>query len=186
MKFAWPNADLSKIIKCFSNEGCVFHVEYLDGTKSDYFCSDPEHIKEIKKQMLEQAWQRQKEMDTKDYDLGKLMLLYSEVVLGLGAYTGFKNEQEFMAFLCTLLCAFNLLVITHGIQVKKELEKFKLFFEMYEHLDEVNKSEFLKTIEFETIYQKQLDIDTIDQFSLGDVKILHRKLEEKYNLSSKN
>ena len=73
--------------------------------------------------MLEQAWQRQKEMAPKDYDLGKLMLLYSEVVLGLGAYIVFKNEQEFMAFLCTLLCAFNLLVITHGIQVKKELEK---------------------------------------------------------------
>jgi len=56
-----------------------------------------------------------------------------------------------------------------------------LFFEMYNSLDEINKSEFMKCIEFENIYQKTLDIDTIDDFSYDEIKTLYRKFKGEKN-----
>ncbi|MBQ6841320.1 MAG: hypothetical protein IJO63_04315 [Bacilli bacterium] len=186
MKFAWPEADLSNIIKKFSYRGTSFHIEYFDGSVSDYYCSDPNHANEVKSLMYSQAGQRQEIMQNKDYKVGRTMLLFTELVSGLGVHFSIKSEDDLMTFLYSLLIAFNLLVLSHGAKVERELEKFKLFFEMYDHLDEVNKSSFMKAIEFENIYQKNLDIHTVDDFSFADIKVLHRKLQEKYQLQTKS
>ena len=183
MKFTFPNADLSKVIKRFTYEGNYFHVEYFDGSKCDYYCSDPYEESKIKNIMLNQAKERQKKMDNPHDKAGELMSLYAELILILGLQDNIKNGRDIMTYLCAIILIVNSDCQVHWIKEMIELKKFAMFLEMYESLDEINKTEFMKCIEFEPIYQRPLDIDTVDDFSYGDIKTLYRKFkQEKTNL----
>jgi len=181
MKFTYPEANLSKVIKKFTYKDNYFHIEYFDGSVNDYYCADFEKVEEIKKIMLDQAKERQKKMDNPADRLGETISLYLDFIFTLGLYDSIKNRRDFMIFLCAMLVIINTYCQVISIKERVELKKFALFFEMYNSLDEINKSEFMKCIEFENIYQKTLDIDTIDDFSYDEIKTLYRKFKGEKN-----
>lgn len=181
MKFLYPGADLSKIIKSFKQDGCLFTIEYFDGEVSSYYCSDPNRAQQIKNKMYNQALERQEIMTKNNNRLGETMILYSQIIFALGLVDNIKNERDFLTFLIALMMVINAYCQVQGVREKIELDKYRMFFELYNSLDEVNKSEFMKCIEFENMYQKQLDIDTVDDFSYSDIRTLYRKLNEQKN-----
>ena len=67
------------------------------------------------------------------------------------------------------------------INVYEWTKKYKLFLDLVDHLDNISDSEFLKCVEFEKLYQKQFDINTLDEYTYGDVKTIYKsyKLKQK-------
>jgi len=184
MKFTYPEADFSKVIKSFTHDEGLFCIEYLDGSVSKYLCSDPEKVEMIKSLMLSQARERQEKMWNNHTDkLARTMILYQQMIFAFGLQHSIRTKSDFLMFLCAFMLSINLFFQASDLKSLIELKKYQLFFEMYNDLDEVNKSEFLKCIEADTIYQTPLDIDTIDDYTYGEVKTLYRKLmQEKTKL----
>ncbi|MBE6148942.1 MAG: hypothetical protein E7167_05635 [Firmicutes bacterium] len=182
MKFTHPYADLSQVIKKFSYEGNYFHVEYFDGSISEYYCDDPKRCQEIKNKMFKQAQERGEKMKETEKDrLARTMILYFQIIFALGLESAIRNENEFAIFLSSLMIIINLPLEFNSIRTKIELKKYAMFFEMYNSLDEINKAEFMKCIEIEPLYQKVLDIDTVDDFTYGEIRTLYRRLMQEKN-----
>ena len=181
MKFAFPGADLGAVIKKFKCDGNKFHVEYFDGSACDYYCSDPNEAKEIRELMLSQAKERQEKMEDVNFDARETAAFFTQLVISVGLFSAIKTESDILTFVCALATVVNVgSKIRDGLR-RRELEKYQMFLEMYDSLDEVNKSEFMKCIEFENYYQKKLNIETVDDFSYGEVKTLYRQLQEQKN-----
>lgn len=178
MTFSYLGADLSKIIKKFTKNGTNYHIEYLDGSESNYYHGDPNHGEYLKKMMIEQAKERQKRIsleNQKGLETNAVLAQCSSIVAVIFAI-GEKSIPAVLLFGTIALCT---TIYAKSERTKrKELEKYQLFFNMEDDLDIVNATEFMKEIEFEPMYQKFLDISTLDEFELSEIKTLHRKLEE--------
>lgn len=178
MKFTYDGADLSETIKSFKHDGWQYTIEYFDGTSTNFVCSNEEQIKNIKQKMYEQAVERQDIMADYNYPLKVTLGLYLHIINTTAFTISISCKADFLTWLFSLGGLLNLFLLTKNVRIKRELEKYLLFFKMYNHLDEVNKAKFMECIEFDHMYQKRLDIDTVDEFSLGEVKTLYRHLEE--------
>lgn len=182
MKFTYPNADLSRVIKRFTYEGNHFHVEYFDGTISDYYCDDPDKTSEIRCEMMIQALERDEQMwDRNDDKTARAMFLYFQMLLAFSLQNSISNDYKFMTILSSTVLGIISLLQVSDVKNQIELKKYRMFFDMYEDLDEVNKAEFMDAIRIAGSTLKRLDIETLDSFSYGQIKILHRKLEQEKN-----
>ena len=181
MKFTHPYADLSQVIKKFSYEGNYFHVEYFDGSVCDYFCDLPEEVEEIRATMMVQALERDEYMwESVDAKTARSMMLYIQFIMAFGLQHSISTDYDFMTIMCSLMLGVNLLFQIKDVKTQIELKKYQLFFDMYDSLDEINKVEFMKCIRIGSAI-KELNIETLDDFTYGEIKALHRKLEQEKN-----
>ena len=59
----------------------------------------------------------------------------------------------------------------------KELKKYRILLENYNEFK--NSPNLSKLIEFESLYREPINIFTIDKFSLNEIKIMHKVLNDK-------
>lgn len=100
----------------------------------------------------------------------------------LFAFPIFKNNDKvFLSYFSVIFSTFGIYNYRSNNKKIIELKKYKLFLDLVDHLDDINDSEFLKCIEFEKLYQKQFDINTLDEYTYGDVKTIYKsyKLKQK-------
>lgn len=165
MTFTYDGADLSKVIECIHCEDNNFNIYYLDGSKSTYVCSSEDEKEKIKKLMIEQAIERQK-------NIIYISALSSENmanVAGILGFAGLAVIETIFAKKLDLHALANLIItslytkkyLTTNAQLK-ELKKYKMFLELLDNLDEIN-------LQFEE-NDLPLGIDTLDEFSYSEVK----------------
>ena len=181
MTFTYLDCDISKTIKSFSVDVYNYTIIYLDGSVSQYTSYNENEKLRLTKIMLDQAIDRQKNMDEKHL-IKNMKLYYLNSILSV-ILVGFNivNRNTIVAIIFILK---SLIELRTSMSINKkvnELKKYKLFLEMVKDLDEINKSGILKCIEFENIYQIPLDITTVDEYSYSDIK----KIYKKYNLLEK-
>jgi len=178
MKNIRIRCDLGKIIKNFTYDGCNFHIEYYDGTSSDYICSDPQHAQKIKDLMYNQAMERQIDLSACDFNINENCMILAQLFNTFGFGYGAFKESSFLLVLFGILTGINVIELIKNAAARREFEKYLIFFELFEDKEIVNNSKFMECIEYDHLYQKRLDIDTVDEFTLGELRTLKRKLNE--------
>lgn len=174
MNFTYDEANLSKTIKKLQNNGDSYSIEYLDGSSSCYFCSNSNELQKIKDIMIEQAKERQENMDVKNFDFIKSTYLSGSVISSLAVSLAQNKNKNILSGFFLAFLLFNIYKYRDSSKKIKELKKYKLFLELLPNLNEVNTSEILKCIEFDNIYQVPIDITNLDEYSYNKVKKIYR------------
>ena len=182
MNFTYYGANLSEIIKTYKKNGYSYHIEYLDGSSSDYTCYNEEEELKIKSTMLKQAMERQDKMGEEYIENSKNFNKIATIASAIGTVYFTSNSKLLLTMLSTavLLPAADLWMKKN--KALKELKKYRMFLEMANDLSEVNQTELLKTIEFDTLYQTPLSIENLDEFTYGDVKSIYKKFNTSQNV----
>ncbi|MBQ8901981.1 MAG: hypothetical protein IJY87_02815 [Bacilli bacterium] len=182
MTFTYEGADLSTAIKSFSKMGCNYHIIYMDGSESQYYCSREDEEERLYNIMLEQALERNAKMNLKELEVTKEILKLM-MVLSSYLYVLSLKEQEITYSLISVLAGiFSIKSFRERRKKLKELQKYQIFIEIMDRIKCVNETELLKCVEFDTFYQKPLDLRYLDEYTLGDVKRIRNelpKLEQK-------
>lgn len=181
MTFTYLGADLSEIISKFTYANNNYHIEYLDGSEVDYYNDDPDHSKQIKSLMIEQALKRHRMMES-DRNRGlEDVAKFGQFVSVVAIIAAINDQSIPAAGLFTMSFLWMTCIASDKKRKRKELEKYGMFFDMKDNLDTINSPEYMEEIEPEHIYQRELDIDSIDDFTHAEVKILYRKLKQEKN-----
>lgn len=179
MTFTYDGADLSKVIECIYCDGNNFNIYYLDGSKSTYVCSSEDEKEKIKELMIKQAEERLRKFDIDYLFLKNKIALCCVMGLSIGlaipvvlSATIEKklsfNVQEIFVLILICLAMGDFLKTNSKI---KELKKYKMFLELLDKLDEIN-------LQFEE-NDLPLGIDTLDEFSYGEVKSWYKYYKQK-------
>ena len=177
MNFTHSNADISKTIKNVSYDNYKYSITYLDGSNIEYINYNKNEYDRLKKIMIDQAIERQNNINIDDLRLKKGLSVMSSITI-LAGYIKVKGIDNSSL---TLLLIFLLLISIYNYKENskkiKELKKYKLFLEMLDNIDYINNSNILKCIEPENIYQIPLDINTLDRYSYNNIKTIKKKLK---------
>lgn len=181
MNFSYGGADLSKIIKRYNRNQNEYLIEYLDGSIYSYISYEDNEEEKIKKQMLEQAKQRDELFERRFLHFTDNAYLVSNLISisGLG-FSLIKDENDFKFFwLIALIISMRKFKQT-GKKIQ-ELEKYKLFLELIEGLgeEELNSPTYTKCYEFDNFYAEKLDIGSLDSFNYSDIKRVYKKYKSK-------
>lgn len=172
------------LIKKYEKDGNYYKVEYINGEISEYYCTNDSHEQELIDKMLEQikSEQSQEKIDKSIFRRNRNIV--SATTATLLTSTAILSNEDLSGTVMMLVAYYSLCrIIKHQKRIN-ELKKLKMFLEMNPYLDRINKSDFLKCIEFDNIYQTPLNINTIKDYSYGDVKTLYKKyktINEKNN-----
>lgn len=179
MNFTHSNADKAKIIKEIEHQGCNYLVTYLDGKSAQYISYDENEYEKLRNIMIDQAIERQNNIDIDDLSFKKGLSIMSSLVL-LNGYiyvNGVDNSNiTLLLILLLIICRYN---YKENSRKLKELKKYKLFLEMIDDLDYINNSNILKSVEPENIYQIPLDINTLDRYSYSEIKTIKKELKKR-------
>ena len=177
MTFTYDGADLSKVIQdiYLENGKCV--VTYLDGSTDEYYCEDNNEIERLKQLMITQALERQEKMDTDKLELIKhscsLGKFFSILIL-LASAKGYIDESFINLSIALFAVSFG---FSKNANPKlKELKKYKLFLELLSKYSINDISDCVKKTKGDDLYLPPLDINTLDNFSYGYVKSLHKSM----------
>lgn len=167
------------LIKKYEKDGNCYKIEYMNGDISKYYCSSDSYEQELIDKMFEQIKSEQSQKNVERATFRRNRNIVSSGVATLLFSTSIHNNKELSAIVMMLVAYYSLCrVFTHQKRIN-ELKKIKMFLEMNPYLDKINKSDFLKCIEFDTMYQTPLNINTINDYSYGDVKILYKNYKSK-------
>ena len=177
MRFTYDGADLSKIIKRYKKNKNEYLIEYLDGSFNRYISYKDNEEERIKKQMIEQAKQRNELFDYRFLNFADSTYLIGSFVSVVGlALSLIKNENDFKFFWLVALIISMRKFNKTGKKLK-ELEKYKLFLELIEELGEkeLNSPKYTKCYEFDNIFVDKLDIGTLDNFTYSNIEKVYKK-----------
>lgn len=182
MNFSYEGADLSRIIKSYTKDGYKYIIEYLDGSDATYFSSNDKEVEKLKSVMIEQAKQRDKVFSEKCLDKIPSINIFGTLVACLGINIAEISESMLLELVCIFVLGVNVGQIRANKRKRIELKKYKLFLELLDVLGEkeLNSPKYTKQYEFDNIYAQPLMIETIDNFSLNDIKRVYKtyKLEK--------
>ena len=180
MNFSYEGADRSKIINKYIREGNNYTIEYLNGDISSFYSTDENQEQKIIKTMVRQIVERQDRMDINDIvfkrDLCAQLCLASSILMP--ALVLREKEGLLLLPIAGLIAGLNL-CSDHNAKIN-ELKKYKLFLEMTRDNEKrsINDS-VLDCIEPDKLYQIPLNLNTIDDYSYRDVKLLYKKMKQK-------
>lgn len=177
--------NLDEIIKNFTNDNYNYNIKYLDDSETTYYCTNEERKKELEFKMLEQAIKR----DFIMYEPIEttLSLRFLSLITGSIACAFTFNSQLILLFCINfLLLIYNINKYIEGKNKLNELKKYRLYFEICEELEKEENKGITDILEFDKIYQKPiLNINTIDEFSLKDVKKINDEIIKRKILKAK-
>lgn len=185
MNFSYDGADTSKLIKRYKKDGNNYTIEYLNGDISTFYSTGDNDEQNIMNTMIEQIIERQDKIDIISINnlkhLGVCTSLFSAVML----YANIIHENR--ELLLPILGLISGIIISKNESKKiKELKKYKLFLEMTKDnpMRKVD-DEWLDYIEFDKLYQIPLNVNTVDDYSYSDIKLLSKKMKEKNDIYKK-
>ena len=177
MTFTVNNADLDATIKTYQNDNDIINIKYLSGREQKCWASYSEE-KRLNDKMLNQAVYRDENFDLSNLEFRsvflKCTLLAQGVLLNLAKIKNLSWLNP-LIIIFVLVTLFDLYKVSYQI---RELYKYRIFLEMKDKLSLVRESELLKCVEFDSFYQKPLNIATLDEYSYSDIKRIRVKLNE--------
>lgn len=185
MNFTYQGADLSKVIKTFERSENNFHIEYMDGSTANFCCDSEKEADKIRKEMVEQAIDRQNNMNMSSIEKAKIFNQLFTILASINTVVLFNFKKEIIALLVLIVGALFEVKTTNKRETLKELKKYKLFLEMIDDIDYINSGKFLNCVEPDSLFQIPLGIDTLDRYSYGDIKIINRTLMKEKKMNQK-
>lgn len=177
MKFD-ENTDLSEIIKNYTRNNDHYKIEYLDGSISEYYNSDNKYEETLMYRMTKEALIRDKNLYEKYKKYLKIDLL--EFLLSIFAL-GLSQNVKLIFCIAILYLPFLLAKSLKDITKYIELEKYHDYLSIREDLKKTENRDILDIIEFDKIYQKPLNITTVDDYSAINLKILKKEINRRKN-----
>ena len=184
MNFCSYSQDKGEIIKNIEKNNLCYKVNYLDGTSKSFYTNDKEHLKELEKIMIEQAFDRDEEMYKSKKDEAFCNTAMSIVTIisysCLNIITP-KDLKTIFVILTAFIATANVNMTVHSKKQLKELKKYRLFLEMYKDLEKIENKDITKILELDPYYRKNLNITTLDDFKLREVKMIKKELKRRSN-----
>lgn len=177
MKFN-EDTDLSKIIKNYTRNNNNYKIKYLDGSISEYYNSDNKYEEILLNRMTKEALTRDKKLYEKYKKYLKIDLL--EFLLSIFAL---DLSKDIKLIYCAVVIYISFLLIKSLKHIIKyiELEKYHDYLLIKEDLKKPENSNILDIIEFDKMYQKPLNISTVDDYNAIDLKILKKEINRRKN-----
>jgi len=175
MNFSYEGASLDKIIKKYSKKDFEYFIQYLDGSSSLYISDDIKEEDKIKELMLAQAIEREEKFKKGEIDATIFINMIGSIISCAGVSLCNFNKLDLLKLLFFSFLVVNLCSARSNKKKLKELKKYKMFLELINELSEseLNSSKYTKAYEAENIYAKTLNINTVDEFSLGEIKSIY-------------
>lgn len=181
MKFYTGPEDLKDVIERYIVIGNDMAVYYLNNRKVSISNFTEEQREEIKKIMLQQLQERNESINLRPYTLQKSFDTAVLTTLA-GSYIAnrivFGNIETYL----TIGTIFGTVYLTNRIFKKRtiinDVRKANLFLDMHEELQTPEGKIAVEELNFDKIYSEELNVNTLDNFSYGEVKEVHKKLKK--------
>lgn len=167
-----------EIIKKYSKNNDWYEILYLNGECDYYYNPKKEHELEIQEKMLKQAIKRYDEL----YKKYKSDNIKSTILFLISLPTSYLSISRnlLINFLISSLIASIALTSMNDLRKKlKELKKYKIFIEIRKDLEKSENRNILDIIEFDKMYQKPLNINTLDEYNLWEIKCLKKEIDRR-------
>lgn len=179
MKFYEGPEDLNNVIGRYCVTGSSMVIFYLNHRSEVIPNFTEEQREEIKEIMLQQLQERNASIELRPYVLQKNFDTALLNVL-VGSYIAnrivFGNIETYL----TIGTIFGTVYLTNRIFKKRtiinDVRKANLFLDMHEELQTPEGKSAVEELNFDKIYSEELNVNTLDNFSYGDVKEIHKKL----------
>lgn len=181
MKFYEGPEELNNVIGRYYVAGDSIVIFYLNHGSEVILDYTGEQEKEIRKIMLKQLQERNASIDLRPYVLQKN---FDTVVLTTlaGSYIAnrivFGNIETYL----TIGTIFGTVYLTNRIFKKRaiinDVRKANLFLDMHEELQTPEGAKAIEELNFDKIFSKELNVNTLDNFSYGEIKEVHKKLKK--------
>lgn len=179
MKFYVGPEELNNVIGRYCVTGDSMVIFYLDHKPEVILDYTEEQEKKIRKIMLKQLQERNASIDLRPYVLQKNFDTALLTVLA-GSYIAnrivFGNIETYL----TIGTIFGTVYLTNRICKKRaiinDVKKASLFLDMHEELQTPKGIDAVEELCFDKTYSEELNVNTLDNFSYGDVKEIHKKL----------
>lgn len=178
MTFTYEGADLSTTIKTFSQNGFNFHIEYMDGSENNYYCSNDLENERLINLMLEQIKLRDEKMNLETLSLKESLIKFTFVLSSCLNVLSISRQKDLISLISLLIAIISLKDLRTIKKRIAELKKYRLFIDMMEELKTIDISKLLECVEFDHMYQIPLDLCHIDEYSYGDMKRIRKNLDK--------
>ena len=177
MKFN-EDTDLSEIIGNYTRNNDYYKIEYLDGSISEYYNSDNKHEEILMYRMTKEALIRDKNL----YEKYK-KYIKTDLIKFLFSISILKISTKVELLFCIMFIYITFLIekSLSDISKYKELSKYHDYLSIREDLKKIENRDILDIIEFDKIYQKPLNITTVDDYSAINLKILKKEINRRKN-----
>ena len=173
MTFCGENQNKSEIITKVEKRNNYYTLQYLDGSEVSFYNNDKNYYKKLETQLIEQAEERNYCNVVKTDKWCNFFVAISSLCL-----TNIAIRENILSLACVSFIASLYYVSQWRKNSKrlKELKKYKILLENYEEFK--NDPNIAKVIEFEPLYREPVNIFTIDNFSLYDMKLMQKSLKK--------
>ena len=181
MKFYTGPEDLKDVIERYIIIGNDMAVYYLNNRKVSIPNFTEEQREEIKEIMLRQLQERNANVNLRPYILQKDLNTVALTIL-MGSYIANRIKFDSIKAYLTIGTIFGTIYLTNRIlkekAIIKEVKKSNLFLDMYDELQTPEGKNAVEELNFDKIYSEELNVNTLDGFSYGDVEEVHKKLKK--------
>lgn len=181
MKFYTGPEDLKDVIERYIVIGNDMAVYYLNNRKVSIPNFTEEQIEKIKEIMLRQLQERNANVNLRPYILQKDLNTVALTIL-MGSYIANRIKFDSIKAYLTIGTIFGTIYLTNRIlkekAIIKEVKKSNLFLDMYDELQTPEGKNAVEELNFDKIYSEELNVNTLDRFSYGDVEEVHKKLKK--------
>lgn len=183
MKFYYDSEKLKDIIKNYEIIDNNMIVNYLDGSTMEMGLVTEEKIKSIEEKMISQLKERNSDMINTKYiktlhtiDLTFLSLfIISNIDLKINDGIVEQDAFKIVTMACVLCLFYDLIVETRKLN---DIKKTNLFLDIYDTLNTPEAQLAISSLLGDSLYNKELTINTIDDYSYGTIKQIHKKVKK--------
>lgn len=179
MKFTYDEADKSQTISCYEVDGIKYIIKYLDGTKDEFISYNPDEERKLQEKMIEQAIDRDAHISLEDLKQNKKACKLLTILAIITSAIFLKRGEDTLKWITIIEGLISGLGFIEERKKINELVKYRIFLEIMNDIKKVHESELLKCIEFDNFYQIPLNINTLDGYSLNDMKKIRARLYNK-------
>lgn len=193
MNFGYIEKSKHEIIKNYEKKDNKLIINYLDGSDKEVFLKD-EIEEQILNKMLGQAKERNMSLTVKDVIDKRRHYILQEIcniLLGFSSTLRLitsKMTENNLSFTLNAVTAsgFCILAIINGVEYKiyndqlKELKKYAIYLDLLNKLEKSNQLNINSLLKIEGNY---VNINTLDNYSLKEIKELRNNIKNNMNYS---
>ena len=181
MKFYEGPEELNNVIGRYYVTGDSMVIFYLNHGSEVILDYTEEQKQKVQETMLKQLQERNASIELRPYVLQKNFDTAVLTTLA-GSYIAnrivFGNIETYL----TIGTIFGTVYLTNRIFKKRaiinDVRKANLFLDMHEELQTPEGAKAVEKLNFDKIYSKELNVNTLDYFSYGEIKEVHKKLKK--------
>lgn len=182
MKFYEGEEKLSNVISSYSiNDNNSLCIKYLDGSETIYNGCNKDVIEKINNLMLLQLIDSNNNFNI-DKERGKYYFNFLFLLSFIGVYTAYCAKDRSYSFSMSTLFVLTSTFLAYEKRKAnfriKEYKKNEMFLEMYDKLKTPEGQKIVGELFFDKIYGMDLDVNSLDKFTYGEVKETYKKMRK--------